>query len=102
MDFAALQRFAPLFTLATRESGSLTDDELRDVATAIAGDGADALYPLLNTLRSQEPAERVNTILASPTAQKIFTDFTKRNAAEDKAIFVKCPHCDRTFEETLG
>lgn len=101
MNLAALQRFAPLLSLASKTSGELTDSDLSAVATALAGDGSAAFLPFLQKLRDSEPNQAVTEILASPTAQNLLKQMNEQTAAEQNAAFVKCPHCGRLSEVEL-
>lgn len=102
MSLAALQRFGPLLSLANKRAGELTDSDLGQVATALAGEGGAALLPFLNILRSSEPEQAVTEILSSPTAKELLEKVANLKNPDEGACFIKCPHCERLSEISLS
>lgn len=106
MSVAALTRFAPLLSMATKPVGQLTDQMLLDAATAIGGgDSAETWVELFKTIRSSEPATKVSDLLGSPTVLKLIESAGEQQTkvAEDARteIFCRCPFCSRSFEISL-
>jgi uncharacterized phage protein gp47/JayE len=102
MNLAAMQRLGPLLALGNRKSGDLNDNELSGIASAIAGQAAPELLPLLQMLRKAEPTTAVTDILGSDTAKKLFERMKAETAESQSCIFIKCPHCERLFETELA
>jgi hypothetical protein len=79
----------------------LTSDELKGVAIALAGEQAEGLLPLLETLRAESPDQNVAGILGSPAAAKIYQKLRAETEAEDSIVFCRCPACGVSFETDL-
>lgn len=106
MNFAALQRYAPLLSLGSKAVGSLKDDELRQAATALAGDNSDTLFDFFKKLRSATPETVVSDVLGSDAARDLLSGvqqrIAQRQAEGANSIFCTCPNCNVSFETELN
>lgn len=99
-DLAKLTRFAPLLALTNRPAGSMTDDELTGMATAIAGPDFGPWFNVLTRLRSAAPEAVGLEILSSPAAQEMLNKLVEDNEQES-GLLCTCPHCGRSFSTNL-
>lgn len=102
MDLAGLARFAPLLRFKDREAGSLGDDELSAIATALAGEQARTFMPLLLKLKSEAPKAKGIEILGTPEAGKIYALLKTQTDADNRVVFCRCPICQTPFETELS
>lgn len=108
-----VERFQPLIKLAGRTSGSVSEQELTDIARALLSDpegnldnGArEAFVGLLGRLRDAAPSTPVLSLLGSPEAAKVYNTLLeaqqKRMASEPVSMFCRCPGCALSFETEL-
>lgn len=102
MNFAALQKFAPLLDLLGKMSGRTTDEELGKVAAALAGDGdPKPLASFLTTLRGISPETKVSDLLGSPAAMQLLESVKTSAEKQQSGIFCTCPVCQTSFETEL-
>lgn len=102
MDFAALQRFAPLLALGSKAVGKLEDAELASAAKALAGEGSGPLLEFFKVLRSATPDSVVSDVLGSPHAQQLLKQVQQAKVERESSIFCKCPECGTAFETELN
>lgn len=108
MDLAA---FAPLVgrfgkiasIINNRDIGELSSDELKQVAVAIGGEGAqNGLLPLLVSLQSKTPTTKVLEALGSPEANEYFSKLKDKTNEVNSSIMVACPLCKGHYEASLS
>lgn len=102
MNFGDLQKFAPLLSLLGKPSGSISDAELRTVATTLAGDGdPSSLTSFMTTLRDANPDTKVADLLGSDGAKTLFDKIRDVSTRGESGIFCTCPSCGTSFETDL-
>lgn len=103
MNFALIQRFAPLAGLLNKTVSQITPQEMGAVAVALTGnaDAATHFLPVLESLAKSSPDSNALTILGTDAAKNLFDKLHKEAEAVNRTMFCTCPVCDANFETEI-
>lgn len=101
MNLAMFQRFAPLLQLGTLFARDLSDDSIKEIASALGAGDSPEFAGFLKALRTSEPDAQALALLGSPTARKLLGSLVEKAQAQPEPLFARCPHCDQLFETEI-
>lgn len=102
MNFTDLQKFAPMLSLLGKPSGAISNDELKTVSSALAGNGdPNPLMSFMTTLRDANPDTKVADLLGSDGAKVLFEKIKGAQCRAESGVFCTCPSCGTSFETDL-